>query len=177
MGGRQGRWRGHLLFLIAKGIAMTNGTEILLIEDNPEDVEITLRAFHKHHIANRIHVVRDGEEALECLFGTGRYAERSPCRNTKLILLDLKLPKVDGLEVLQKCKSDPRTKGIPIVVLTSSREEQDLVKSYNLGVNSYVVKPVDFPQFSDAVRQVGLYWMLLNQFPSELALESASQSN
>jgi two-component system, response regulator len=156
---------------------MMDGTEILLIEDNPEDVEITLRAFHKHHIANRVHVVRDGEEALECLFGTGRYAERSPCRNTKLIILDLKLPKVDGLEVLQKCKADPRTKGIPVVVLTSSREEQDLVKSYNLGVNSYVVKPVDFPQFSDAVRQLGLYWILLNQFPSELALESASQSN
>jgi two-component system response regulator len=145
-----------------------NGMEILLIEDNPEDVEITLRAFRKHHIANRIHVVRDGEEALECLFSTGRYAENSPCQNTRLILLDLKLPKVDGLEILQKCKSDPRTKHIPIVVLTSSREEQDLARSYDYGVNSYVVKPVDFPQFSDAVRQLGLYWMLLNQTPAEL---------
>jgi two-component system response regulator len=145
-----------------------NGMEILLIEDNPEDVEITLRAFRKHHIANRIHVVRDGEEALECLFSTGRYAENSPCQNTRLILLDLKLPKVDGLEILQKCKSDPRTKHIPIVVLTSSREEQDLARSYDYGVNSYVVKPVDFPQFTDAVRQLGLYWMLLNQTPAEL---------
>jgi two-component system response regulator len=145
-----------------------NGMEILLIEDNPEDVEITLRAFRKNHIANRIHVVRDGEEALECLFSTGRYAENSPCQNTRLILLDLKLPKVDGLEILQKCKSDPRTKHIPIVVLTSSREEQDLARSYDYGVNSYVVKPVDFPQFSDAVRQLGLYWMLLNQTPAEL---------
>ena len=146
---------------------MTGDMDILLIEDNPEDVEITLRAFQKHHVANRIHVVRDGEEALECLFSTGRYAERSPCQNTRLILLDLKLPKVDGLEILQKCKSDPRTKHIPIVVLTSSREEQDLAKSYNYGVNSYVVKPVDFPKFSEAVGQLGLYWMLLNQVPAE----------
>ena len=146
---------------------MTSDMDILLIEDNPEDVEITLRAFQKHHVANRIHVVRDGEEALECLFSTGRYAEGGPCQNTRLILLDLKLPKVDGLEILQKCKSDPRTKHIPIVVLTSSREEQDLAKSYNYGVNSYVVKPVDFPKFSEAVGQLGLYWMLLNQVPAE----------
>jgi two-component system, response regulator len=149
---------------------MTDEMEILLIEDNPQDVEITLRAFHKHHIAAKVHVVRDGEEALECLFGTGRYAERSPCHNTRLILLDLKLPKVDGLEILQKCKSDPRTKHIPIVVLTSSREEHDLERSYDYGVNSYVVKPVDFPQFSDAVRQLGLYWMSLNQVPAELSV-------
>jgi two-component system response regulator len=148
---------------------MNNEMDILLVEDNPEDVEITLRAFQKHHIANKIHVVRDGEEALECLFSTGRYAECSPCENTRLILLDLKLPKIDGLEVLQRCKTDPRTKHIPIVVLTSSREEEDLARSYNFGVNSYVVKPVDFPQFSDAVRQVGLYWMLLNQVPAELS--------
>lgn len=154
---------------------MTNGTDILLIEDNPEDVEITLRAFRKNHIANRIHVVRDGEEALECLFSTGRYAESSACGNTKLILLDLKLPKVDGLEILQKCKSDPRTKNIPVVVLTSSREERDLVQSYNLGVNSYVVKPVDFPQFTEAVRQLGLYWVLLNQVPSELTVHSEAE--
>jgi len=148
---------------------MSNEMDILLVEDNPEDVEITLRAFQKHHIANKIHVVRDGEEALECLFSTGRYADCSPCENTRLILLDLKLPKIDGLEVLQRCKTDPRTKHIPIVVLTSSREEEDLARSYNFGVNSYVVKPVDFPQFSDAVRQVGLYWMLLNQVPAELS--------
>jgi two-component system response regulator len=118
-------------------------------------------------------VVRDGEEALECLFSTGRYAEGSSCQNIRLILLDLKLPKVDGLEILQKCKSDPRTRHIPVVVLTSSREEEDLAKSYNYGVNSYVVKPVDFPQFSDAVRQLGLYWMLLNHVPAELSMESA----
>ena len=151
---------------------MTDGMDILLIEDNPEDVEITLRAFQKHHIANTIHVVRDGEEALECLFSTGRYAEKSPCQRTRLILLDLKLPKVDGLEILQRCKSDPRTKHIPVVVLTSSREEQDLAKSYDFGVNSYVVKPVDFPQFSDAVRQLGLYWMLLNAVPAEVSASS-----
>ena len=150
---------------------MTNGTEILLIEDNPEDVEITLRAFQKYHLANKIHVVRDGEEALECLFSTGRYAERSVCSSTRLILLDLKLPKVDGIEILQRCKSDPRTKNIPVVVLTSSREERDLIDSYNLGVNSYVVKPVDFSQFTEAVRQLGLYWIVLNQLPPEIHSE------
>jgi len=148
---------------------MINGTEILLVEDNPEDVEITLRAFQKYHLTNKIHVVRDGEEALECLFSTGRYAERSLCSNTRLILLDLKLPKVDGIEVLQRCKSDPRTKNIPVVVLTSSREERDLIDSYNLGVNSYVVKPVDFRQFTEAIRQLGLYWLLMNQLPSEMS--------
>lgn len=146
---------------------MTNGVDILLIEDNSEDVELTLRAFRKQHLANRIHVLRDGEEALECLFGTGRYAERHMQEQPRLILLDLKLPKIDGLEVLKRCKSDPRTKTIPIVILTSSKEETDLVKSYNLGVNSYVVKPVDFPQFTEAVRHVGLYWMLLNQLPAD----------
>ena len=147
---------------------MTNGMEILLIEDNPEDVEITLRAFQKHHVTNKIHVVRDGEEGLDCLFGTGRYAEGRTVK-PRLILLDLKLPKVDGIEVLQRCKSDPRTKTIPVVILTSSREERDLVKSYDLGVNSYVVKPVDFPQFTDAVRHLGLYWMLLNQLPTGMS--------
>jgi len=148
---------------------MTNGSEILLVEDNLEDVEITLRAFQKYHLTNKIHVVRDGEEALECLFSTGRYAELSVCSNTRLILLDLKLPKVDGIEVLQRCKSDPRTKNIPVVVLTSSREERDLIDSYNLGVNSYVVKPVDFRQFTEAIRQLGLYWLLMNQLPSEMS--------
>jgi two-component system, response regulator len=149
---------------------MRDDMDILLIEDNAQDIEITLRAFQKHHITGKIHVVRDGEEALECLFSTGRYTDRSPCQNTRLILLDLKLPKVDGLEILQKIKADPRTKHIPVVVLTSSREEADLEKSYGYGVNSYVVKPVDFPQFSDAVRQVGLYWLMLNQAPAELSV-------
>jgi CheY-like chemotaxis protein len=144
---------------------MTNGIDILLVEDNPEDVELTLRAFRKNNLSNNIHVARDGEEALECLFGTGRYKDRSPCSQTKMILLDLKLPKVDGLEVLQRCKSDPRTSTIPVIVLTSSREERDIVESYKLGVNSYIVKPVDFPQFTDAVRQLGLYWMVLNEMP------------
>ena len=148
-----------------------DGMEILLIEDNPQDVEITLRAFQKYNLANKIHVVRDGEEALECLFGTGRYAERSACSNTRLILLDLKLPKVDGIEILKLCKADPRTKNIPVVVLTSSREERDLIDSYNLGVNSYVVKPVDFSQFTESVRQLGLYWIVLNQLPSALHSE------
>jgi two-component system response regulator len=153
---------------------MINGTEILLVEDNAEDVELTLRTFQKYHLANRIHVVRDGEEALECLFGTDRHAEHRAREYPRLILLDLKLPKVDGLEVLQRCKSDPRTKNIPVVVLTSSREERDLVRSYNLGVNSYVVKPVDFPQFTEAVRQLGVYWMLLNQLPAELHSDERS---
>ncbi|HJR75889.1 MAG TPA: response regulator [Nitrospiraceae bacterium] len=144
---------------------MNNGIEILLVDDNPEDVELTLRAFRKNNLSNKIHVARDGEEALECLFGTGRYEDGSPCAQTRMILLDLKLPKVDGLEVLQRCKSDPRTSKIPVIVLTSSREERDIVESYKLGVNSYVVKPVDFPQFTDAVRQLGLYWMVLNEIP------------
>jgi two-component system response regulator len=144
---------------------MTNGIDILLVEDNPEDVELTLRAFRKNNLSNKIHVVRDGEEALECIFGTGRYKASSPCSQTRMILLDLKLPKVDGLEVLQRCKSDPRTSKIPVVVLTSSREERDIVESYKLGVNSYIVKPVDFPQFTEAVRQLGLYWMVLNEVP------------
>jgi two-component system response regulator len=144
--------------------------EILLVEDNPEDVEITLRAFQKYNLSNKIQVVRDGEEALECIFCTGRYADRS-VSDPRLILLDLKLPKVDGIEILQRCKSDPRTKSIPIVILTSSREERDLVNSYNLGVNSYVVKPVDFSQFTESVRQVGLYWMVMNQLPSDIHAE------
>lgn len=150
---------------------MMQGTEILLIEDSPEDVEITLRAFEKYHLANRVHVVRDGEEALECLFSAGRYAESSVCSTTRLILLDLKLPKVDGIEILKQCKSDPRTKNIPVVVLTSSKEERDLIDSYQLGVNSYVVKPVDFAQFTEAVRQLGLYWIVLNELPAGLQSE------
>lgn len=141
--------------------------EILLIEDNPEDVEITLRAFRKYDLANKVHVLRDGEEALECLFSTGRYGGQAASSNTRLILLDLKLPKVDGTEVLQRCKSDPRTKNIPVVVLTSSKEERDLTDAYNLGVNSYVVKPLDFSQFTEAIRQLSLYWMGLNHFPPE----------
>ncbi|MFI5180388.1 MAG: response regulator [Thermoanaerobaculia bacterium] len=139
--------------------------EILLVEDNPNDVELTLHALKKNNIANRIHVVRDGEEALDYLFGTGPYAGRDPCEQPKVILLDLKLPKVDGHEVLTRLRQDPRTRTIPVVVLTSSREERDIARSYDMGVNSYIVKPVDFEQFTESVRQLGLYWLLLNQPP------------
>lgn len=137
--------------------------EILLVEDNPNDVELTLHAFKKYNLTNHIHIVRDGAEALEFVFGTGTYAGRNVENSPRIILLDLKLPKVDGLEVLQRIKGDPRTRSVPVVVLTSSREERDIVESYQLGVNSYIVKPVDFDQFTEAVRQLGLYWLLLNQ--------------
>ncbi len=142
-----------------------NEVEILLVEDNPNDEELTLRALRKHNLANRVHVVRDGAEALEFIFATGAYTDRKVENGPKVILLDLKLPKVDGLEVLRRVKSDERTKATPVVVLTSSREERDVVESYKLGVNSYIVKPVDFDQFIQAVTQLGMYWMLLNHRP------------
>ncbi len=144
---------------------MTDGIEILLVEDNPNDVKLTLHAFKQHNFANQIQVVRDGEEALEFLFCTGRYAGRSLASGPRLVLLDLKLPLVDGIEVLRQVKSDPRTRMIPVVVMTSSREERDIVESYQLGSNSYIVKPVDFEQFTEAMRQLGFYWLLLNQSP------------
>jgi two-component system, response regulator len=142
-----------------------NAVEILLVEDNPRDVELTLHVFQRHHLSNCIHVVRDGAEALDFLFCTGAYAERNIHQAPKVMLLDLKLPKVDGLEVLRRIKADARTRTIPVVVLTSSREEPDIAESYHLGVNSYIVKPVDFEQFTEAVRLLGMYWLLLNQPP------------
>jgi len=139
--------------------------EILIVEDTPEDIELALRALHKAKLANHIQVARDGAEALEFLFCEGPYADRKLENGPKVILLDLKLPKVDGLEVLRRIKSDPRTRTIPVVVVTSSKEQKDVVESYNLGVNSYIVKPVNFEGFVKAVQEVGMYWLLLNQPP------------
>ncbi len=143
----------------------TSSVEILLVEDNPADVELALHALASYNLANRIEVARDGVQALDFLFRNGAHANRPVDDQPKLILLDLKLPKVDGLEVLRKIKADPGTRTIPVVVVTSSREERDIIQSYQLGVNSYIVKPVDFAQFAEAVRQLGLYWLLLNQPP------------
>jgi CheY-like chemotaxis protein len=139
--------------------------EILLVEDNPADAELALRALKKNRLANNVVVVTDGEEALDFIFGRGAFDGRKLENGPRVILLDLKLPKVDGLEVLRVVKGDPRTKVIPIVVLTSSKEESDIVESYRLGVNSYIVKPVDFDKFVVAVRDLGMYWLLLNQPP------------
>jgi CheY-like chemotaxis protein len=139
--------------------------EILLVEDNPSDLELTQRALRKANLTNNIHVARDGAEALEFLFCEGAYAHRKLEDGPKVILLDLKLPKVDGLEVLKQVKSDPRTKAIPVVILTSSKEQRDVVDSYQLGVNSYIVKPVNFEGFANAVQEIGMYWLLLNQAP------------
>jgi len=141
--------------------------EILLVEDNPADVELTLRALKTHRITNKIMFVRDGAEALDYLYRRGPYKNRNEIRMPRLILLDLKLPKISGLEVLQKVKSDEELKKIPIVVLTSSKEEPDIRECYRLGVNSYIVKPVDFEKFIEAVRNIGLYWLLLNQGPTD----------
>ena len=140
-----------------------NAVEILLVEDNPQDLELALRALQKAKVSNSIHVVRDGAEALEFIFCTGQHAARKIEEGPKVILLDLKLPKVDGLEVLKRIKGDPRTRMIPVVVLTSSKEQGDVVESYHLGVNSYIVKPVNFEGFVKAVGELGFYWLLLNQ--------------
>lgn len=142
-----------------------SAVDILLVEDNPDDVELTLRALKRHHLVNKVFVVRDGAEALDFVFATGSYSGRGIENRPKFILLDLKLPKIDGLEVLRKVKGDERTKTIPVVVLTSSREEQDIVESYQLGVNSYIVKPVDFDQFIHSVEELGLYWLVCNTPP------------
>jgi len=139
--------------------------KILLVEDNPDDVELTLRALQKNNILNEVVVARDGVEALDYLFGTGAYASRDPPDIPAVVLLDLKLPKVDGLEVLKRLRADDRTKFTPVVILTSSKEEQDVINGYKLGANSYVRKPVDFVEFTKAVLQLGLYWLLLNEPP------------
>ncbi len=145
---------------------MAKSVEILLVEDNPDDVELTLRVLRSHHLANHVQVLRDGAEALDFIFCRGAYAERDINDHPKVILLDLKLPKVDGLEVLAAIKGDKRTKFIPIVILTSSKEERDVVDSYQSGVNSYISKPVEFEQFVTAIQQLGFYWLLLNRLPS-----------
>ncbi len=139
--------------------------EILLVEDDPGDAELALRALRKHKLANKIVHVTDGEQALDFVFCRGSYSHRSMENGPRVIILDLKLPKVDGLEVLRAMKGDERARMIPVVVLTSSKEEQDVVESYRLGVNSYIVKPVDFDKFVEAVKQLGMYWLLLNQSP------------
>ena len=136
---------------------------ILLVEDNADDETLTLRALKKNNIGNTVMVVRDGAEALDFLFCSGIYADRNPHDKPQVILLDLKLPKVDGLEVLRRIRADPSTRTLPVVILTSSKEEQDIVNSYIIGVNSYVRKPVDFIQFVEAIRQLGLYWLVLNE--------------
>lgn len=139
--------------------------EILLVEDSPEDRELTLRALEKARLANRIQIACDGAEALDFMFGEGAYAGRPPQTLPRVVLLDLKLPKVDGLEVLQRLKADERTRLVPVVVLTSSREQRDVIESYRLGVNSYIVKPVNFERFASAVQDLGMYWLLLNERP------------
>jgi two-component system response regulator len=149
-----------------------NSVEILLVEDNPDDVTLTLRALKKNNIVNQVLVARDGQEALDFLFGEAEHAGRDLRDRPKVILLDLKMPKVDGHEVLERIRKDDRTRTIPVVVLTSSREERDLARSYALGVNSYIVKPVDFDKFTEAVRTIGLYWLLLNEPPESVRQEA-----
>lgn len=143
----------------------TNEIEILLVEDSQDDLDMALRALRKANLTNRIHITRDGAEALEFIFCQGAFAGRKFENPPKVILLDLKLPKIDGMEVLKRIKSDARTKMIPVVILTSSKEQKDVIESYNLGVNSYIVKPVNFEQFAAAVQELGMYWLLHNQPP------------
>lgn len=139
--------------------------EILLVEDRPEDAELTLRALRKNNFANRVHWVKDGEQALEFLFGTGAYGARDGAAPPRLVLLDIKMPKVDGIEVLRRLKQQERTRAIPVVVMTSSNEERDVVETYRLGVNSYIVKPVSFEAFLETVAKIGMYWVLTNRTP------------
>ncbi len=144
---------------------MSKRLHILLVEDNPDDVKLTLRALEKNRIANTVDVARDGVEALEYLSGTGRFAGRDMSMTPQVILLDLKMPRMDGLEVLRRIRADERTKLLPVVILTTSSEDKDRIESYRLGANSYIRKPVDFSQFAESVRQLGLYWLILNEAP------------
>jgi len=144
---------------------MAEARTILLVEDNVDDIELTLRAFKSNRIGNEVIVARDGQEALDYLFGTGKFEGRDPRQIPAMILLDLKLPKIDGLEVLRRVREDERTRLSPVVILTSSAEEGDVYRGYDLGANSYIRKPVDFDQFGESVRQLGLYWLLLNEPP------------
>ena len=145
-----------------------NPKTILLVEDNPSDIELTKRALGKSHVANELVVAEDGQEALDYLFGERTYAGRDVTQLPALVLLDLKLPKVDGLKVLQRIRANQQTRRLPVVVLTCSKEEQDLAASYDLGVNSYIRKPIDFAQFAQAVQQLGLYWLVLNELPPKV---------
>ena len=144
---------------------MNNELEILLVEDNPTDAELTIRALKKHHLANHLIHVTDGQAALDFFFATGPYAGRDVNQQPKVVLLDLKLPKVGGIEVLRRLRADERTKLVPVVILTSSHEDRDVIETYNLGANSYIVKPVEFENFSQAVSNMGMYWLLLNEPP------------
>ena len=146
---------------------MTHSGIILLVEDNADDAELTLRAFNKSNIANKVVVATDGEDALDYLFATGAHAGRDTSLSPELVLLDLKLPKIDGLEVLKRLRADDRTRRLPVVMLTSSNQEQDIIRSYDLGANSFVRKPVDFSRFVDAARQLGVYWLVLNEAPRQ----------
>jgi two-component system, response regulator len=151
---------------------MAQEIEILVVEDNLGDLELTMHALRSNKLANQVQIARDGEEALDYLFGRGAFSGRNLEQAPKLILLDLKLPKVDGLDVLREIRNNPQTKPIPVVILTSSREEKDLVAGYQLGINSYIQKPVDFSEFRETVRQLGLYWLIINQPPPKEAFSS-----
>ncbi len=155
---------------------MSNQVEILLVEDSPEDAELTIRAFRRNKIANVIQVAEDGAEALDFLFCRGTHKDRTFSAPPKLVLLDLKLPKVGGIEVLRAIRADERTKAIPVVVLTSSREDRDVIDGYKLGVNAYAQKPVDFDKFNETVRQIGMFWMLINQTPPPGAFAASAAS-
>jgi len=150
-----------------------NPVDILLVEDNPDDIELTLYALKRNNIVNTVHVVRDGEEALDFIFCRGPYNSRQFTESPRVILLDLKLPKIDGLQVLRLVKGDPRTKAVPVVVMTSSKEQRDMVEGYHLGVNSYIQKPVDFDEFRSIIKQLGFYWLVVNQPPPPEAFKLA----